>query len=78
MKTRAMTILLGTVLALGAASPSWAQGSEERDDNGGGHPGRAIGPYYYSYQGAYPRMKSRAKALEPRRHGLNNGRRRIY
>ena len=63
MKTRLAAILLGTVLAAGMASPSWAQGSEEHSDNGGGHPGVAIGPYW----GARPHINRHARISEPRR-----------
>jgi hypothetical protein len=40
MKARAAMIVLGTALAIGMATPSFAQGSNERDLNGGGHPGQ--------------------------------------
>jgi hypothetical protein len=69
------------VLALGMASPSWAQGSLEHDDNGGGHPGDASEPYYPDYhpqfkahrdtsgkrdRSAQPRTTGRASSIERR------------
>jgi hypothetical protein len=50
MKTRSAMVLISTAFTLGMASPSWAQGSLEHDDNGGGHPGGASGGYYQSFR----------------------------
>jgi hypothetical protein len=55
MEMKSATILISTVLALGMASPSWAQGSLEQDDNGGGHPGQTSEPYYPDY---HPRFNA--------------------
>lgn len=35
MKLRATLMVLGTTAAMAMATPSWAQGSAEHDDNGG-------------------------------------------
>jgi hypothetical protein len=42
MKT--IMIVLGTIAALGMATPSFAQGSNEPSANGGGHPGEGKAP----------------------------------
>jgi len=66
MKKQIATILLGTVLAVGMASPSWSQGSEEHSDNGGGHPGQASAPSYHRSSPSH--MRRHARVSEPRRH----------
>jgi hypothetical protein len=79
---KSATILIGIALAFGLASPSWAQGSLEHDDNGGGHPGQTSGRYYGSYrphlkanrnpsaqryQSEQPRTTGRGSSIERRR-----------
>jgi hypothetical protein len=73
MKTRVATILFGIMMAVGMASPSWAQGSEEYSMNGGGHPGVSIGPVGPSYyraqgrRGAYAHIRRHARISKHRR-----------
>jgi hypothetical protein len=67
-------VLIGAALALGMASPSWAQGSLEQDDNGGGHPGGASVGYHYGF---HPHVKARRhvsrrhRSEQPRTQGLS-------
>jgi hypothetical protein len=66
MKTGIAGVLLGAVLAVGMASPSWAQGSEEHSDNGGGHPGQS---YYGSgyHRSSHAHVRKHARISVPRK-----------
>jgi hypothetical protein len=68
MKTRVATILFGIVMAAGMASPSWAQGSEEHSDNGGGHPGVSIGRFGPRYHRVVYAPATRDAYAHTRRH----------